>query len=59
MKREEAEKALREALKHVSEHHSNKDLADAIIAVIDTRIKEAIDDLDDKVHKRGQYDPEW
>lgn len=57
--KEEAKEALIEALKDALPEDKAKRVFDALENFVDKYVEAATEDLDDKINKRGMYDPDY
>lgn len=57
--KDEAKEALKNALADALPEDKAKAVFDAIEALVDVYVEAATEDLDDKINKRGIYDPDY
>lgn len=57
--KDEAKEALKNALADALPEDKAKAVFDAIEAFVDIYVEAATEDLDDKINKRGIYDPDY
>lgn len=57
--KDEAKEALKNALADALPEDKAKAVFDAIEALVDVYVETATEDLDDKINKRGIYDPDY